>query len=92
VLVSRTSRLTVDAEELDQKQRYPFVDPWPNAAVWRIESIVEIEAPSCDVAKTIPERLVRRQAERRRRNQGRHAYTLVLRVNFGSFRDDVTQE
>ena len=72
MLVQRASRLTVDAEQLDQEQRDPLVDPWPNSAVRRVEGVIEIEDPGRDVAKTRPQRLIGRQAERRRRNQGRH--------------------
>src|ERR1700722_9314515 len=80
VFVQGASRLAVYAEKLNQKQGDPFVDSWPDAAIRRIKGVVEVEDPGADMAKASAQRLVGGQAERRRRNQGRHGQALVLRV------------
>ena len=52
--------------KLNQKQGDPFVDSRPNATIRWVKGVVEVEDPGRDVAKASAQRLVRRQACRRR--------------------------
>ena len=72
MLVQRLRRQAVETEKLDQEQGDALVDTRPDAAVGRVEGVVEIEDPGRHMAEAGPQRLIRGQPELGRLDQGRH--------------------